>query len=71
MRCFYSLGVLGATAVAAVFGLKVTEARAELNPCPNPKQCPDGSKPELKGCETDECGSFSDYDHLNCGYCEP
>jgi len=71
MRRFYTLGVLGATAVAAVLGLKVTKAWAELNPCPNPKKCWDDSVPKLKGCDEDDCGSFSSYDHLNCGVCPP
>ncbi len=72
MRRFYALGVLGATAVAAALGLKVTEARAELNPCPVPstETCKkQGKVVELYDCDSDDCGKFKDYSHLSCGKC--
>ena len=65
MRRFYALGVLVATAVAAMLGLKVTEARAY---CPVPTCGPEG---ELRffSCESDRCEE-KDPNYL-CGVCVP
>ena len=65
MRRFYALGVLVATAVAAVLGLKVTEARAY---CPVPTCGPEGEL-VLFGCNSDTCGWGSS--ELYCGICIP
>ena len=65
MRRFYALGVLGATAVAAALGLKVTEARA--HPCPVP-ECLDEWL-YMFNCGSDICDNR--HPTLRCGYCIP
>ena len=64
MRRFYALGVLGATAVAAALGLKVTEARAH---CTVP-ECLDEWLYTFN-CGSDICDN-KDFT-LRCGYCIP
>lgn len=63
MRRFYALGVLAATAVAAVLGLKVTEAGAH---CPVPKCAPE-EQLRLYDCFSWRCAYYLDF--LKCGFC--
>lgn len=63
MRRFYALGMLGATAVAAALGLKVTEARAH---CPV-EQCTGEEELHLFNCGVDICDNGSPL--YQCGYC--
>ena len=61
MRRFYSLGALVTTAAAAVFGIKVTEARACYIPtCDPPEQLYTFS------CSSDICDGVGDG---YCGFC--
>ena len=65
MRRFYAFGVLAATAVAAVLGLKVTEANAHCT-----FEACDFTKEILivRSCAHDICGGSA---KLLCGYCVP
>lgn len=65
MRHFYVFGALVATAVAAMLGLKVTEARAH---CPV-EQCVGEEELHLFNCGSDICDNGSSL--FQCGYCIP
>ena len=62
MRRFYALGVLVTTAVVAVFGFRVTEARACNIPTCNPPE-----QLYTFSCSSDICGNGSGGG--SCGFC--